>query len=85
MADKMETDHHVRYMSELIQAKNMPALAGNIAHELWRIANAQEEMLQMAKADLEAQVEEAIKSRSEERAAELVADKNKRSFIGKKS
>lgn len=84
MADKMEIDHHIRYMTELVEQKNMPALAGNIAHELWRIANAQEELTALAKADLEAAVEEQIKSRSEVRAQEIVTEKSKRSFIGKK-
>lgn len=85
MANQMETDNHVRYMSELVEVKNMLAIAGNIAHELWRLANAQEELVTLAKIDMETQIEEVIKSRSEDRAQEIVAEKSKRSFIGKKA
>jgi hypothetical protein len=84
MVDKMEVDNHIRYMSELVDQKNMPSIAGNIAHELWRIANAQEAMIELANADLEAQIEEAIKTRAEDRANQMVAEQTKRTFIGKK-
>ncbi len=71
-------------IDEAIDQKNMVQLAAQAVIELHRIANAQEAIVNLAKADLEAQIEESIKSRSEERAQELFADKNKRTFIGKK-
>lgn len=51
---------------------------------LVRIAAAQEAIVHFANLDLEAQIKEAVESRAEERAAEMQADKTRRSFIGKK-
>jgi len=52
---------------------------------LVRLVAAQEAIVHFANLDLEAQIEEAIKSRSEERAAEIVAEKTQRTYIGRKS
>lgn len=79
-----EEQHAYNSIDEAIQSKNMHKLVGQAVWELWRIANAQEKIVAFASADLEAQIEEAIKSRAEDRAAEMVADKTRRSFIGKK-
>ena len=85
MADNFERDNHIRYITGLVEKKDMVSIAGNICHELWRIAAAQEAIVEMAKADLEVQIEEAVKSRAEKLAAELDADKTKRTYIGRKS
>lgn len=78
-------DTFMQAIAEAIAKKDMAWLASQAVVELHRIANAQEAIVKMADADLEAQIEEAIKSRAEERAEELVADQTKRTFIGRKN
>lgn len=72
-------------LSDAMGSNNTGILVGMAVGELFRIANAQEQMVKLAEADLQAQVDEVIKTRSEERAEEIVAEKTKRSFIGKRS
>lgn len=61
------------------------AIAGSIAVSLLRIAAAQEAMHELAVTDMTAAIEEAIQSRSQDLADQIVADKTKRSFLGKKT
>lgn len=51
---------------------------------LERIAVAQERLVELAEIDLEESITQAIESRAEDRAQEIVAENTKRSFIGKK-
>lgn len=60
-------------------------LLGLVAGSLVRLACAQEDLVVLAKQDLEDQMEEAVKSRAEQMAQEIDANKSKRGFIGKKS
>lgn len=66
------------------RAGDMAGLAASIAVSLLRLANSVERMQELAEADMTAAIEEAIEARSQERAEEMVADKTKRGFIGKK-
>lgn len=63
---------------------NMAELAGIACTALFRIARAQEVLVELARADLEAAVEGEAQSRAEQMANEIVEEKSKRSFIGRK-
>lgn len=75
---------NIALIDGFVGSRDQMSLMGNIAVSLLRIANAQEELLQLAKADVEGQVAEAAKSQAETLATEMVADQTKRSFIGRR-
>jgi len=79
-----DVDENIKYIERAVSRGDYATLLGHVAHSLFRTAMAQERLVTLAEADLEAQVEEAVKSRTEERAAEIAAEKTKRSYIGKK-
>lgn len=54
----------------------------SVADSLQRIAKAQEDMAALAKVDIDATIEAAADSLAEERAAKIIEEKTKRSFIG---
>ena len=64
--------------------KDMHQLMGQAVWELWRIANAQEALVRLSNLNLEEQINQVVEDRAKEKAVEMVADKSKRSFIGKK-
>jgi len=73
------------WIGNAVTQKDFASLAGQAVVELNRIANAQEAIVALAQADLDEQIEEAVKSRAEALAEEMDAKKTKRSFIGKKT
>jgi len=75
---------NIKLIDEFVTRDDKASLMGNIAVSLLRIANAQEELLNLARNDLQAQVEEAAKTQAEALATEMVADQTKRSFIGRR-
>lgn len=75
---------HARVVDEAVQADNIPALMGHIALTLFRLTQAQERLVALAQVDLEQQIEAEIQSRAETMAEEIVEDKTKRGFIGKR-
>ncbi len=79
-----EIRNRMRDVVSALEQRDNISLMGIATEMMVRLVAAQEAIVEMAAADLEAQVEEAIKSRAETRAEEIVADKSKRSFIGKK-
>lgn len=82
--EQSEIDLNLEYIQQAVETKEKEVLLGHIAVSLLRIANAQENMVKLADADIQAAIEEEIKSRAEVMAEEIEADKSKRSFIGKK-
>lgn len=77
-------DEFMQMISAAITQKDMAQLAGQAVVELHRIANAQEDLLAITKMDVEAQIEETIQARAEQKADEIVAEKSKRNYIGKR-
>jgi len=82
--EQSEINLNLEYIQSAVDQKEKEVLMGHIAVSLMRIANAQDEIVELAKADIQATVEEEIKARAETMASEMEADKSKRSFIGKK-
>lgn len=72
-------------MAKITDTEDMQIkLFASIAESLSRIADAQETIAEIMKADLTDQVELAISDGAEQRAAEIVETKSKRSYIGKR-
>ncbi len=80
-----EIRNHMRYVEESVQVGNTSRLMGIGIEMLIRLVAAQEAIVHFANLDIEAQIEAAIESRSEVKAAEIVEEKSRRSFIGKKA
>lgn len=78
-----EIDQEAAYISEAIERNDKLTIMGHIAVSLSRIALAQEKMVALAEADIQAAVEEEVEARAQAKAEEIVEDKTKRSFIGR--
>ena len=83
MEDKEFTDN-CAYIESAVQSNSLAQLLGHIAVSLMRSANAQQALVELHVKDFEAAVEDEINSRAETLANEIVEEKAKRSFIGKK-
>lgn len=79
-----EFNQEVARVEQMTGSGDYVGILGHLAISLMRVANAQERLVSLAEADLQAEVEAAVESRSREVAEEMVADQNKRSFIGKR-
>lgn len=79
-----ELYEHMQMMQELRQMDDVPKILGRIATTLLRLTHAQEKLVALAQVDLEQQIEAEIQSRAETMAEEIVEDKTKRGFIGKR-
>lgn len=80
-----EAKHAADWITDAVSKNNNIFLIGSIAHSLLRIANAQEALHELSLADVNEMIEAEVKSRSETRAEEIVEEKSKRSFIGRKT
>lgn len=78
---KNEDDEMADYLGSAAQSGDMNILVSSIAMSLYYIAKYQRIL---ATAHLDG-LEEAIEQRAKERAEELNAEKNRRSYLGKKS
>lgn len=67
-----------------VERKDIPGLLGMIAHSLFRIADSQERVVDIAEADINAAIEQAVEEAAEKKAASIVEEKTRRSFIGKR-
>lgn len=79
-----ELDPDFQYISMMIERKDVPSIIGHAAVSLVRIARAQEKLVELAEADVTAQVHEAADALAQDKAKEIVEQKTKRSFIGGK-
>ena len=79
-----ENEKMEQHIHNSVQTGNMPALIGIALRQLVRIANAQEELVALAKADMEIVIDQEAESRATILANEAVEASAKRSFIGKK-
>lgn len=79
-----ELFEHMQMMQELSQRDDIPKILGRLATTLLRLTHAQEKLVALAQIDLEQQIEAEIQSRAETMAEEIVEDKTKRGFIGKR-
>lgn len=82
--DSKEYGRELEDIDNMRQRSDWVGLLAHAAVSLMRTANAQEALVELASLDLEAAVEDAVKTQAEERASEMVAEQSKRSFIGKK-
>lgn len=81
---EVEAEILSRQMEALAEKNKTDMLLANIAMCLHRIAAAQEDLVALAKMDLEAAINEEVESRASQKANEIVQDSTKRSFIGKR-
>lgn len=79
-----ETRQFDDYINGCIGHDQDKMIIGEIAKSLFRLAKAQEELVALAKLDLEETINNEIESRAKEKAEELVAEKQARSFIGRR-
>lgn len=86
MAENKNEDLHMAqlFIESAVNEGNTHKLLGMIAGSLVRIARSQEEMVELAHQDIEAEIEAQIQGRAEQMANEIDQDKSKRSFIGKR-
>lgn len=85
--DKNKQDMMHAYALEvehLVRREDQIGLLGTIAVSLMRIAVAQEEVVELAQADLEESINAAVEERAQVLAEKLDEDKTRRSFIGKR-
>lgn len=80
-----EPDNEVRNIWQAYTTKDQNFAVSSIAHSLLRIARAQEALVALSTADLEAAIEAEIENRSQVKADEIAAQATKRSFLGKKT
>jgi hypothetical protein len=79
-----EIDQEAAFISQAIERKDMITLVGHVALSLTRIAIAQEKVVALAEADIQATVDEEVEARAQVKAVEIAEDKAKRSYIGRK-
>jgi len=81
-ADELQAAPGVR--ESAVQQGNMIGIMGRASITLMRLVHAQEKLVALAEVDLQQTIEAEIQSRAETMANEIVEDKSKRGFIGKK-
>lgn len=85
--DKMHADELqeiFKFTEIAVQQGNMIGILGRASITLMRLVHAQEKLVALAELDLTETIESEIKARAETMAEEIVEDKTKRAFIGKK-
>ena len=74
--------HHM--MEGLANSGDWVRILGRISVTLLRLVHVQETLVALARADLEATINEAVEERAQEKAAQIDEDRTKRSYIGKR-
>lgn len=86
--ERIITDEEIKqnenHINDAMSRGDLTALLGHIAASLYRMANAQEVIASAHTKDIDEAIEAAVRERAETRAAEMVEENSKRSYIGKK-
>lgn len=80
-----ENNHIDKYLDGCVQSQNFCGILAVIARGIINLVDTQQELVKLAKEDMEVMITEQVENRAVEIAAQTVEESTKRSYIGKRT